>query len=310
MTRPQAADRLRRVLALVPYIAARDEVSVAELARTFGVSETVILRDLEVLPFCGLPPYTADRLIDVAIVAGCVSVRFAEYFSRPLRLTPAEGFALLAAGRALLAVPGSEAHGPLASALAKLERTLGAHEVVEVDIGDQEHVERLHRAAAGRERLEIDYYSFGRDTATTRRIDPYAVVTLRGNWYLAAYCHSASDDRLFRVDRIQAVRETGEQFDARAHGEVPADVFQPSAQDTRVTLSLPGSASWVAESYPVESVKTQRGGRLRVVLAVSTRAFLERLLLLVGPEATVISPRGWKTAGAEAASRVLALYER
>ena len=48
---------------------------------------------------CGLPPYTADRLIDVWVIDdGAVEIRLAEYFERPLRLTPAEGVALLAAG--------------------------------------------------------------------------------------------------------------------------------------------------------------------------------------------------------------------
>ena len=74
----------------------------------FEVSEGELERDLELLPLCGLPPYTADRLIDVWVVDGGVEIRLAEYFERPLRLTPAEGLALLAAGRALLSVPGSD----------------------------------------------------------------------------------------------------------------------------------------------------------------------------------------------------------
>ena len=66
---------------------------------------------------------------------------FAPYFTRPLRLTAAEGFALLAAGRALLAVPGSDEHGPLATALDKLEAALGVSEVV-VDFAAPEHLAR------------------------------------------------------------------------------------------------------------------------------------------------------------------------
>ena len=63
-----------------------------------------------------------------------MTIRLAEYFGRPLRLTPAEGLALLAAGRALLAVPGSDPEGPLATALAKLERALDLPDLV-VDVG-------------------------------------------------------------------------------------------------------------------------------------------------------------------------------
>ena len=125
MSRPLVGPRLQRVLALVPWILAHPGVTLAELAARFEVSERELERDLELLPMCGLPPYTADRLIDVSVIDGEVEIRLAEYFERPLRLTPSEGLALLAAGRALLTVPGSDIHGPLATALDKLERYQG-----------------------------------------------------------------------------------------------------------------------------------------------------------------------------------------
>lgn len=304
--RPQAAERLRRVLALVPYILRRGEASIAELSEAFGVAEEEIERDLQVLPFCGLPPYTPDRLIDVAVIDGHVSIRFAEYFERPLRLTASEGFALLAAGRALLEVPGADDGGPLATALDKLEAALGAREVVDVDMGAPSLVDRLREAAEARERVEIDYYSFGRDAMTSRVVEPYSVVSLGGHWYLAAYCHQAGDDRLFRVDRVRDLRPTGETFEPRAEGP-PADTFSPSPEDTRVTLDLPATAAWVVENYPVESVKERRG-RLRVELIVSERPWLERVLLRVGPSARVVAPEEWRGIAAEAARRVLARY--
>lgn len=307
--RPEAASRLRRVLAMVPYIAAHGEVSIAELAEAFALGEDEVLADLELLPFCGLPPYTPDRLIDLAVVDGYVSVRFAEYFSRPLRLTPAEGFALLAAGRALLAVPGAVGDGPLAAALDKLEAVLGASGVLDVEVGEPDGVDVFRRAAAERERLEIDYWSFHRDAVGTRRVDPGAVVSVGGQWYVAAWCHQAGDERLFRLDRVRAVRPTGERFEPRPVEDVPASAFHGSATDERVTLDLPASARWVVETHPTEEVAEAGDGRLRVVLAVSGRAWLERLLLQLGPDARVVAPPGLRRAAAEAARRVLARYD-
>ena len=78
--RPLAGSRLRRVLALVPWIAEHPGAAVADIAARFGVSEGELERDLELLPLCGLPPYTPDRLIEVEIVDGHVWIRFAEYF--------------------------------------------------------------------------------------------------------------------------------------------------------------------------------------------------------------------------------------
>lgn len=214
---------------------------------------------------------------------------------------------MLAAGRALLAVPGSDPAGPLATALDKLEAALDADDVVAVDIGDEEHVAKIREAAARGERLEIEYYSYGRDALTTRRVDPYAVVSLRGNWYLNAFCHQADDDRMFRIDRVRAVRPTGETFEASAP-TAPADVFDPDGAHVVVKVTVPADAAWVAEAHPVESVRQTKDGRMKVALRVAARPWLERVLLRVGPRARVDAPADWRSAGADAAARVLDRY--
>ena len=311
MSRPLVGPRLQRVLALVPWILSHPGVTIAELAARFEVSERELERDLELLPMCGLPPYTADRLIDVSVIDGSVEIRLAEYFERPLRLTPAEGLALLAAGRALLAVPGSDVDGPLATALAKLDDALGAPGALAVDVGTSDQLERLQDAAAADERVEIDYFSFARDEMTTRVIDPWRVFHAFGAWYVAAWCHRVDAERLFRVDRVRAVRATGEHFDpaSRADDDTRDLVYRPRPDDPRVTLHLAPSADWVVESHPHESATRRKDGSWRVVLAISEPAWLERLLVGLGPDATVVAPPELVSLGADAAARLRHRYE-
>jgi proteasome accessory factor C len=318
VTRTDAAVRLRRLLTIIPWIVDHQGSRLDDLAARFGMKVAELERDLELVPFCGLPPYTPDRLIDCEIVDGCVFLRFAEYFGRPLRLTPAEGFALLAAGQALLAVPGADEHGSLAAALGKLAGVLGGGDGMAVELGPARYLEPLRAAAAASERVEIDYYTFGRDELTTRRIDPRAVFASAGQWYVDAWCHRAGDDRLFRVDRVRGVRPTGEHFDPAAGGGMtatpggtgvsPGVTFNPRPSDRRVTLLLDPSAAWVPESFPVESVETGPDGRLKVILVASERAWLERLLLRLGPAAEVLDPAEVRVEAAEAARRLLARY--
>ena len=181
MTRPDAAVRLRRLLTIIPWIVDHQGSTLDELAARFGMRVGDLERDLELIPFCGLPPYTPDRLIDCEIVDGRVFLRFAEYFARPLSLTPGEGFALLAAGQALLAVPGGDPNGSLAAALGKLAGALGAGDGMAVEIGPARYLAPLRAAADAAERVEIDYYTFGRDELTTRTIDPRAVFAAAGS---------------------------------------------------------------------------------------------------------------------------------
>jgi proteasome accessory factor C len=308
--RPLVGPRLQRVLALVPYVLAHPYVTLTELAARFEISEAELERELELLPMCGLPPYTADRLIDVAVVDGEVTIRLAEYFERPLRLTPAEGFALLAAGRALLAVPGSDPVGPLASALDKLEETLGARGRLAVDVGAAgDHLTELTDAVAVHEQIRIDYYSFARDEMTTRVVDPWRVFHAFGAWYLAAWCHRAGDERLFRVDRVRAVERTGASFDPPPPtDDLPELVYSAGPDDPRVTLRLAPAAAWVVESIPLESATRHADGSWQVLLAVSEPAWLERMLLALGPDARVVKPDEWRALAPDAARRLRARY--
>ncbi len=87
-------------------------------------------------------------------------------------------------------------------------------------------------------------------------------------------------------------------------------VYRPGAGDLRVRLRLGPSAEWVTASYLTEEIVSRPEGGFEVVLPVSARALLERLLLGLGPEATVLDPPEARTWSAEAAARVLARYER
>ena len=313
--RAHSGVRLQRMLALVPWILANPGSTLPEIAERFEIDERELECDLELLPMCGLPPYTADRLIDVWVGDdGAVSIRLAEYFERPLRLTPAEGLALLAAGRALLAVPGSDRGGPLATALEKLERALGATGSVAVHVGSADHLDALRGATSAGERVELDYYSFARDEMTTRVVDPERVFNAGGAWYLAGHCFRADAGRVFRVDRVRAVRPAGRQVDTHpSPAEKEASgagglVYRAGPDDLRVRILLEPEAAWVAESLPVESRKARAGRRLEVVLAVSGDAFLERLLLSLGSSATVLGPPEASDLVSAAAQRVLARY--
>ncbi len=59
------------------------------------MTEDELLAELDLVFLCGVHPFTPDSLMDVVIEEGRVWIRYADYFDRPLRLTPAEGLALV-----------------------------------------------------------------------------------------------------------------------------------------------------------------------------------------------------------------------
>jgi proteasome accessory factor C len=304
--RSNAEVEIQRILALVPFLVAHPGAAKDDIAARFGLDAEQLEADLELVLMIGVPPYGPGDYIDVDDEGDTVTLRMAESFRRPLQLSPTEGLAVLAAGRALLGVAGSDPTGPLASALDKLAAALDAPDV-RVEVPNPEHLDAVRRAADDGERIEIEYWSAGRDELTHRRIDPRAVFLAAGEWYVDAYCRQAEANRLFRVDRIRALRVTGEHFEA-PDGSAPAAVFSPRPADPRVTLELAPSAAWVVEQYPVEATTNEPDGRLQVVLAVSEPAFLERLLLRLGPDAVMLDDDRSGVSASGAAVRVLARY--
>jgi len=306
MSRTDAPPQLERVLAMIPWLATHRDVRKAEIAERFRISVDQLDADLALIMMVGVPPYSPGDYINVTYDGDTVDLWLAPYFTAPLQLTAAEGLALLAGGRTLLAVPGSDPDGPLATAIAKLERALGVSEVV-VELASPPYLDAVRDAAADGRRIEIEYWSSGRDALTTRRIDPGPPFFALGEWYTDAYCWLREGPRMFRVDRIRSVTPTDESFEP-TRPIAGAAVYHPRPDDPRVTIELPRGASWVTESAPAESVEELADGRQRIVVPVSEPAWLERILLQVGPQAVVVDPPEWRDTGRAAAARVRARY--
>jgi proteasome accessory factor C len=303
---------MQRLLAMVPWIAAQDGPTLDEVCTRFDLTPKELAADLEVMWLVGLPPYTPDALIDVVQEGDRVWIHFADVFDAPQRLTPDQAVALLTAGASVLALPGSDDTGALARGVAKLAAVLGvdAGQVLDVDLGPggAEVLDVLRTAVADHRRVHLDYYSYGRDVRTERDVDPYLVHAEDGSLYVLGYCHLAEAERRFRVDRIASATLLEDRFEPPA-APAATGVFQPDEDDPRVVLDLAATAAWVAEVYPVEHVEQRPDGSLRVRLAVAAEAWFERLLVGLGPQATVVdAPEGLRDAGARASARILDRY--
>lgn len=307
-----AAERLERMLAIVPWVAAHPGgVSLAELSDRFQLTPTQLEECLRIVWMVGVHPYTPDALIDLTLESDHVEIRLPDYFTRPLRLTVAQAFALVAAGRSVLSAPDADPDGPLARGLDKLAGALGSDRssVVDVELGENStEVAVLQQAVTDRRQLEIDYYTYGRDQLATRRIDPWSVQSVDGFWYVKAFCHSAEAVRTFRVDRIRDIRPLETIFIAGSQ-DSRIESFRPTDADPQITLNLAPSAGWVVTQYPIRESKTLADGRSQVTLAVSSPQWLERLLVRLGTDAEVVaSDPSLATCGSDAARRILHRY--
>jgi predicted DNA-binding transcriptional regulator YafY len=312
-----SAERLRRLLALVPYVVSRQAVGLAETAATFGMTERELIDDLN-LAWCvelkSPEPYCP---IDLSYEDGLVTISQAESIARPLRLAADEASALLVALR-MLAEAGGDGDA-VTRLVAKIEDAAGASAAASSQVTIQIEPPNgpgvpaaVDAALAAGKRVHLRYYVPGRDEATERDVDPIKLLVFEGRTYLRGWCRLAEGVRTFRLDRVldvevldlpAEVHEEEESFD------VDGGLFRPSEADVRAELELAADARWVAEYYPCES-KTELGeGRLRVVLRTPDTSWVRRLALRLGEEARVTAPVELAEEVRAAAAAALALYD-
>ncbi|MEV0825261.1 helix-turn-helix transcriptional regulator [Nonomuraea rubra] len=314
-----SADRLPRLLALVPYLMSHPGAQVGEVASVFGLSEKQLIDDLQLVWMCGLPGHTPGDLIDVSWDGGEILIDNADTIARPLRLGIDEASALLVALRMLAATPElAEVPGDaLPRVTAKLERAAGEGAAtvstqVAVDVeAAPDALPRVREGLTRGRRLSLRYYVQGRDEVTPREVDPMRVVVVDGRAYLEGWCYRAEAMRLFRLDRVLGVDVLEVPADPPAEAEprdVTAGVFRPSPTDELVELELSAAGRWVAEYYPCEQVTELGEGRLRVALRARDEDWILKLALRLGDTGRVVSPPDMAETVRQEAERALALY--
>jgi proteasome accessory factor C len=312
-----SAERLRRLLALVPYVAARRVVGLAETAATFGMTERELIDDLN-LAWCvelrAPEPYCP---IDLSYEDGEISISQAESIARPLRLAADEASALLVALR-MLAEAGGDGDA-VARLIAKIEAAAGAAGAVSAQVAIQiDHpnprgmAATLTGALAAGKRVHLRYYVPSRDEATERDVDPMRLLVVEGRTYLEGWCRRAEGVRLFRLDRVLSVDVLDVPAEVPEKAEpvdVDAGLFKASPSDVLVELELGPAARRVAEDYPCESMTELGDGRLRIALRTPDTAWVRGLALRLGEDARVVSPAGLADEVRSAAAAALALYD-
>lgn len=296
-----------RILGMIPWLAQNSGVLKAVVCERFGLTPSQLEADLDLILMVGTPPYTPGNYVNVIYDGETIDLFLAPVFDRQFRLSQGEGVAILAAASAVLAVQGVEPDGPLAQAAKKLRSALDAVGVeVAVELSEPESLNAVREAAGEGLTLSIEYWSSGRAERTIRDIDPSPPFFTIGNWYTDAFCHLRQERRLFRVDRIRKCRISEGKF-SPTNLSLPEQLYNPGTTSTEVKITTLAASGGPLYELPHTDVETLDGLTIATI-QVGELAWLERLILLLGPGTRVLSPPEWTDAGVRAARRVLQKY--
>ena len=313
------AARLRRLLSLIPYVLKHQGATIDELCEVFEVSRSQLIGDLNLIFLCGQPDYTPADLIDVVMDEDRVYIGMADYFARPLRFTPSELRGLYLACRALVELSGAAASSSLYSAMEKIGRSLGLEEVGAQDVEkslefaslspEKGTLAELARACERRLWVQMEYYSYGRDEITRRRVAPLSLEFGAGHWYLRAWDERSGESRVFRVDRIKELEVSAEEFEPPGDEEpgTPAPDVREAGEITVRLRFAPSLAGWAREQ-PIFSSLREDGEGLECTLRTDRLSWLGRELLRYGTRVEVLEPEELKDELRRRVTATLSLY--
>ena len=300
--------QLQRFLQAARLLARPAGATIDEIAETLGVTRRTVYRDLEALQDCGLPVQDDDGLpkrwrIREGLLETCRLVLepdellLLQLVAADLRGSSEPGFAeaadsLLAKVRALLPT------GQRVKADALRERVVSAPGPKPAAGTGLEWLGALLDAVAACESVVVQYRSRSPRGPGPRRLDPQGLVPRRGVLYLLARPEGERALRNYRLDRIEAVKRTGESFEPvgaeqlRAHFETRFGVHGGEPEEVEIWFDEE-AAEFVRERdwHASQELEERRDGSLVLRMRVSGLVEVKSWAQSFGASATVLQPR-------------------
>jgi proteasome accessory factor C len=296
------SERIQTLLLLLPMLAKKPGQRVEEVAKQMGLSPVALLRELDLLTMVGLPPFSPDDFVEIAVEEGRIYVELNQCFSAPPKLNSKEATALWAAAQ--LVASGAD------EAFAAVLRKLGAS-IPNENKASMESLARQVDASSGvlgllnlvrphiveRRVVTFDYRSLSETEVQTRILSPDSLSQRNGCWYLSGFCHDKKARRLFRLDFISNFQSTEVAFET-----VPEGPATTRAEATLEVVFSGPMAAVMQERFRVPA--RQSDGTVVVKLTADSPRWVAQWVLGFGGLARVISPPWAVRAVARAASRL------
>jgi proteasome accessory factor C len=312
----QASARAALMLQLVPYLVAKEEVSIAEAADDFDVSREQMRAMVRQLTMIGRPGDAGywqmpNDLFDIdwellddqdtIVITNTVALE------RAPKLTAREAAALLAGLQLARSLPGVGSSEVVTGLLAKLSKGAASAPAEVIVVPPPVDAVRVAVDDALRSGVALSFtYKAPDAAATTRTVDPVKVHIANGEWYLQGWCHLRQAMRTFHLDRVSELELTDIPI---THGDesVPA-LFSPGENDIEVRIRFADDVAPLLGDYLDRATFESAHGVTTATLQVADEHSLKRLAARRGGALEIVSPSAARGAAAAWAEAGLAQY--
>ena len=205
--------KIDRLIGILSVLLQKEKTTAPELADRFEVSKRTINRDIEDLCRAGIPIRTAQG------IGGGISIMDGYRMGRTI-LTSKDMQMILAGLRSLDSVSGSSYYGQLMEKIqAGSSEFITGRDSILIDLSSwyrdslAPKIEIIQDAIGDRRLIKFRYYAPSGESERT--VEPYYLVFRWSSWYLWAWCLKRKDFRLFKLNRMDGVQITEENFKCR-----------------------------------------------------------------------------------------------
>ena len=281
--------KIDRLIGILSILLQEEKTTAPELAERFEVSRRTINRDIEDLCKAGIPIRTAQG------AGGGISIMDGYRMDRTI-LTSKDMQMILAGLRSLDSVSGNRYYGQLMEKLqAGSSKFISGRDSVLIDLSSwykgslAPKIEMIQDAIENRSLLEFRYYAPSGESS--RMIEPYYLVFRWSSWYVWGWCKSREDYRLFKLNRMDKVKETDHNFVCRAVPMPDLSNEKIFPGGIRVKALFTPDMKWrLVEEFGLHCFTETDEGRLLFTADYTDMDNLVAWLLTFGAKAEVLEP--------------------
>lgn len=300
--------KIDRLLGIVMILLQKERVTAPYLAEKFEVSRRTINRDIEDLCKAGIPVVT--------IQGGNGGITIADgYRIDKSVLTYQEMEHVVTALRGMDSITTQVGTEQLLNKFfIQKENVVSVRDSIIIDLSSHYKSDLTVKIALIKEAIQnnrlISFRYFSNKGDSLRRVEPYYLTFQWAGWYVFGYCLRRQGFRLFKLNRLWELSDTGEVFQPREIKEADRDFGRYFQEVYPVTLLFDAGVKYrLIDEYGMECFTVQEDGRLLFRTSFANKDFMMSWLLSFGDKVEVINPKGLKHDIMKIAENILKHYQ-
>jgi len=304
--------KIDRLLGIITYLLNRDLVAGKYLAEKFEVSERTIQRDVETINLAGIP------ITSISGTNGGYKI-LDTYRLEKQTSTEKDLESITLALKSLNSAIEDEKISDTLEKVKSISSSKSSSSIT-VDFGVAkenkkvvEYIKKIENAILNKVRIEFSYTN-AENFATVRTVEPMSLEFKWYSWYLVAYCIEKNQYRIFKIMRMDHLKQTNLQIENN-HDNNPNLFDDLMSRDNRKSINIvfrcsKSISTAVSEYMPGVKFTEMTGETYKAELTViENERMWFAFMLSFGGDIEVIEPEQLKRRLVEHSKKIINKYE-